>query len=72
VVLALSQLLQPVSTGTIIGLFVLAGLVGSARIKQDSHTLSQVLAGWGLGFFVSYSAMIYLTNGSLIPYKLVQ
>ena len=72
VVLALSQLLQPVSTRTIIGLFVLAGLVGSARIKQDSHTLSQVLAGWGLGFFVSYSAMIYLTNGSLIPYKLVQ
>ena len=65
VVFALSKLLLPVSMEIMVGFFVLAGLVGYARIKQDSHTLNQVLAGWVLGFAISYLAMMYLVNGSL-------
>ncbi len=65
VVFALSKLLQPVPTAIMVSFFLLAGFVGYARIKQDSHTLNQVLAGWFLGFIVSYEAMIFLVNGSL-------
>lgn len=66
VVLALSNILQPVPSKIIIALFLLSGFVGTARIKQDSHTLSQVLAGWVLGFIVSYLTMVFLSKGSVI------
>jgi membrane-associated phospholipid phosphatase len=66
VVLALSNILQPVSPKIIIALFLLSGFVGTARIKQDSHTLGQVLAGWVLGFVISYLTMAFLSTGILI------
>ena len=63
-ILAMSQLLQPVPTWVIIALFVLAGVVGSARIKQDSHTLTQVIAGWVLGFGISYFTLMIMATGT--------
>ncbi|MGB0390308.1 MAG: hypothetical protein ACPGD5_01985 [Salibacteraceae bacterium] len=60
-VLALSTDVLPASPEIILGLFVLSGLVGTARIKQDSHTLTQVIVGWALGFLVSYGVAIFLS-----------
>lgn len=37
-----------------IGLFILAGLIGTSRLILKRHTLSQVIAGFLLGFFVSF------------------
>lgn len=37
------------------GLFVLAGLIGTSRLILKRHTLSQVIAGFLLGYFVSYA-----------------
>lgn len=64
-VLAMSEVLQPVSNEIIIAFFVVAGIVGSARIKQDSHSLSQVIVGWILGFSISYFTMMYMVKGYL-------
>ncbi|HBT85654.1 MAG TPA: hypothetical protein DEB12_07070 [Porphyromonadaceae bacterium] len=38
-----------------IGLFILAGLIGTSRLILKRHTLSQVIAGFLLGFFVSFA-----------------
>lgn len=61
-VLALSKILYPVSPIVIIGIFILTGLVGAARIKQDAHTINQVLAGWLIGLSSSYFTLMYLSN----------
>lgn len=37
------------------GLFILAGLIGTSRLILKRHTLLQVAAGFMLGFFVSFS-----------------
>lgn len=37
----------------LIGLLTLSGLVATARLQLNAHTLSQVLVGWGLGVVVS-------------------
>ena len=60
IVLALSTLSAPSPPSVIIGLFILSGLVGAARIKQSSHTLTQVLVGWVLGISISYQATFML------------
>ncbi len=39
---------------------VLAGLVGSARLELNAHTLAQVLAGLSLGIAVSVAAVVWL------------
>ncbi|HBG58180.1 phosphatase PAP2 family protein [Proteiniphilum sp. UBA1028] len=36
------------------GLFIIAGLVGTSRLILRRHTLSQVIAGFFLGFLVSF------------------
>lgn len=36
------------------GLFILAGLIGTSRLILKRHTLSQVIAGFLLGFLVSF------------------
>ena len=36
------------------GLFIIAGLVGTSRLILKRHTLSQVIAGFLLGFMVSF------------------
>lgn len=36
-------------------LFVLAGLIGTSRLILKRHTISQVIAGFLLGYFVSYA-----------------
>jgi hypothetical protein len=64
-VLGITQTFQPVGSEVLVFLFVLSGFVGTARIKQDSHSLSQVLVGWLLGFCISYGAVIFLMNGAL-------
>jgi len=61
-ILGISQSFHPINDTIIIGLFILAGLVGAARIKQDAHTLNQILLGWVLGFSISYGGMIYLMS----------
>lgn len=38
-----------------IGLFILAGLIGTSRLILKRHTLLQVFAGFLLGFFVSFA-----------------
>lgn len=43
-----------------IGLIVLSGLVASARLQLNAHTLGQVGAGLGLGVFVSGLAIFWL------------
>ncbi|MFT6322808.1 MAG: hypothetical protein ACJAWO_000353 [Halieaceae bacterium] len=62
VVLALSYLTIPTSSTIIASLFVLSGLIGTARIKQDAHSLSQVLTGWLLGLSVSFFTTLWLTQ----------
>lgn len=57
VVLALSQLLNPTSLVFMLLLFILSGIVGTARLIQKSHSLTQILAGWFLGFTISYFSM---------------
>ncbi|ULB34046.1 MULTISPECIES: phosphatase PAP2 family protein [Proteiniphilum] len=37
------------------GLFIIAGLVGTSRLILRRHTLSQVIAGFLLGFLVSFT-----------------
>lgn len=59
-ILAISADVLPASPEIILGLFILSGMVGTARIKQDSHTLTQVLAGWALGFSTSFFAASFL------------
>ena len=61
-VIALSKVLYPVSPIWIIALFIITGLVGTARIKQDAHSINQVLAGWLLGLFSSYLTVMVLTG----------
>lgn len=61
-VLALSKILYPVSPVLIISIFIITGLVGAARIKQDAHSINQVLAGWLIGLSSSYFTIMYLTN----------
>lgn len=40
---------------------ILAGLIGSARLKLNAHNSRQIIAGFALGFFVSIIAvMLYL------------
>jgi membrane-associated phospholipid phosphatase len=36
------------------GLFIIAGLVGTSRLILRRHTLYQVIAGFLLGFMVSF------------------
>lgn len=60
VVLALSEQIHPVPYWVFIGLFLLMGVVGWARLKLNAHSLFQVLAGWVIGYFISYFAMIFL------------
>ncbi len=62
VVLALSHILTPTSPHFILGLFMLSGFVGTARLIQNSHTLEQIIAGWALGFIVSYLSMYWLMD----------
>lgn len=62
VVLALSHLLTPATPQLIIGLFLLSGFVGTARLIQNSHNLSQILVGWALGFVVSFVSMFWLMD----------
>jgi hypothetical protein len=62
-VLAMSQVLHPIPSYIIVILFVSAGIIGSARIKQDSHTLGQVIVGWVLGFSLAYFTIIFLNQG---------
>ena len=61
-VLALSEQIHPVPNWVFMVLFLLMGIVGWARLKLNSHTLPQVLAGWVIGYFISYFAMIYLMS----------
>ena len=42
----------------LVGLLALSGLVATARLQLNAHTLAQVLAGWGLGVVVS-SLMVF-------------
>ena len=62
IVFALSQLLTPASPQIILGLLLLSGFVGTARLVQKSHSLNQILAGWILGFLVSYVSMFWLMD----------
>ena len=62
VILSLANGTIPTSSTLIILLFILSGMVGSARIKQDSHSLSQVVAGWVLGLSLSFATMNWLTQ----------
>ncbi len=62
VVLALSQLLVPAPLVLILLLFILTGMVGTARLIQNSHNLRQILVGWVLGFSISYVSMFYLVD----------
>lgn len=41
-------------------LFVLAGLLGSSRMILRQHTLSQVVAGFFIGFIIAVLAIIYI------------
>ena len=43
-----------------VGLVVLSGLVGTARLQLDAHTPGQVFGGLGLGLLVSGLAVFYL------------
>lgn len=43
-----------------VGLIVLSGLVATARLQLNAHTISQVIAGLGLGLFVSGMAVFWL------------
>jgi hypothetical protein len=60
VVLALSNLTITVAPWIMLLLFSFMGAVGTARIKQDAHTLTQVLTGGLLGGVVSYVTLTYL------------
>lgn len=64
-ILGISQSFHPINDIIVMSLFVLAGFVGAARIKQDAHTLNQILLGWLIGFAISYGGMIYLIGRSL-------
>ena len=44
----------------LVGLLALSGLVATARLQLNAHTLSQVLAGWGMGVLVSGEAVFWL------------
>ena len=61
-VLGISQTFQSVDLAVIVLLFILSGMVGTARIKLGAHSLNQVLTGWVLGLGVSYTAVIFLMN----------
>jgi membrane-associated phospholipid phosphatase len=41
-------------------LFMMAGLLGSSRMILRQHTLSQVVAGFFIGFIVAVLAIIYI------------
>ncbi len=44
----------------LVGLLALSGLVATARLQLNAHTLGQVLAGWSLGVLVSSLAVFGL------------
>jgi membrane-associated phospholipid phosphatase len=44
----------------IISTIIVAGLVGSARIYLEKHSLPQVLAGFALGLIVLYLAVLFV------------
>jgi membrane-associated phospholipid phosphatase len=45
------------------GLFIIAGLVGTSRLILRRHTLYQVIAGFLLGFLVSF---LFVWGGTVI------
>jgi membrane-associated phospholipid phosphatase len=42
-----------------VGLFILAGLVGTSRLILKRHTFAQVIAGFALGFGISFAFVWY-------------
>ncbi|MEZ0611229.1 hypothetical protein ACAW74_22140 [Fibrella sp. WM1] len=44
----------------LVGLIAISGLVGSARLQLNAHTLAQVGAGLGLGLLVSLASVSWL------------
>ena len=61
-VIVLSAKIHPVPNAVIIGLFFFTGIIGWARLRQNAHSLSQVLVGWATGFSISYFAMLFLLS----------
>ncbi len=49
-VIGISERFMQNLNGTIIILFLIAGIIGFARLKLDAHTSSQVYAGFATGF----------------------
>jgi len=49
-VIGISERFMQNLNGTIIVLFLVAGMIGYARLKLDAHTSSQVYAGFATGF----------------------
>ena len=49
-VIGISERFMQNLNGTIIVLFLVAGIIGYARLKLDAHTSSQVYAGFATGF----------------------
>ena len=45
------------------GLFIIAGLVGTSRLILRRHTLNQVIAGFLLGFLVSF---LFVWGGTIV------
>jgi membrane-associated phospholipid phosphatase len=45
---------------TILLLVLVSGIIGTARLILEKHTISQVLAGYLLGFFVLYLVVYFI------------
>jgi hypothetical protein len=44
----------------IMGLFLLAGVIGWARLSQDAHREAEIYAGFALGFCSEYGLLLLL------------
>jgi membrane-associated phospholipid phosphatase len=44
----------------ILGVVLISGLVGSARLFLNKHTLTQIAAGYGLGFLILYFVLYFI------------
>ena len=45
---------------TILILVLLSGLVGTARLILEKHTISQLIAGYGIGFIILYLVIFFI------------